>query len=297
VRLDTREEQAQLAAAKADAELAQLDLDRNQKLASRGVASQEARDQAQAQRNSAVAQEERLQAVIDKKIIRAPFDGTAGIYSLEVGEYLQANTLITRLVGKQQQIWLEFNLPQQQLDLQLGDSINVQPQAATDKPIAASIIAKDTRVNPRSGNLRYRAIADNPDGRLFPGTVVTVSVPAAEPQTVTRVPMTAVRYDAFGANVYVLEPAEPGAAAEFRALRRVVTLGPESGQMVVIKSGLHAGEKVAGNGAFKLREGILVNTVPPKKPVSAQQATPQQLPEPEPAGDHFDKDTTAAAIQ
>lgn len=276
VRLDTREEEAQLAAAKADAELAGLALERNLKLARQGVASEEARDQAQAQRSSAVALEDRLQAVIDKKIIRAPFDGMAGIYTLEIGEYLQANTAITRLVGTQQQVWLDFNLPQQQLSLQVGDSISVQAVSFTTKSMPAKIIARDTRVNPRSGNLRFRAVADNEAGLLFPGTVVSVSVPAAEPQTVTRVPMTAVRFDAFGANVYVLEPAEPEAAAEFRAVRRPVELGPQFEQKVVVKSGLQAGEKVAGNGAFKLREGILVKAVVVNS--HSQASVPENLP-------------------
>ena len=73
--------------------------------------------------------------------------------------------------------------------------------------------------------------------------------------------MTAVRYDAFGPNIYVLVPAEPGAAEAERASKRPVTLGPESDQMVVITSGLNPGERVAGNGAFKLRDGILVKAV------------------------------------
>jgi membrane fusion protein (multidrug efflux system) len=259
VRLSTAEEQAQLAAAQADAQLAKLVLARNQKLAKSGVASQEDKDSALAQYNAAVASEDRLKAIIDKKTLRAPFDASVGIFELEVGSYLQASTAITRLVGSTTQLWLDFNLPQQQATLLVGDVVSV-PQPF-DEQLEATIIARDSWVNPRSGNLRYRALIDNSAGKIYPGSVVSVSAAVGQTETVTRLPMTAVRYDAFGPNIYVLVPAEAGAAEAERASKRSVTLGPESDQMVVIISGLNSDERVAGNGAFKLRDGILVKAI------------------------------------
>jgi hypothetical protein len=38
-------------------------------------------------------------------------------------------------------------------------------------------------------------------------------------------------------------------------------LGSENDQKVLVLSGLNAGERVAANGSFKLRENILVNAV------------------------------------
>lgn len=261
LRLDTSEERAQLAAARADAELAQLEYARNQKLVQTGVASIEARDRALAQRNAAVALEERLRAIIDKKTIRAPFAARVGIFELSPGQYLQANTLITRLVGNTDQLWLDFSVPQQQATLAPGDLVQVSIPAAAGRIFPATVIAKDSRVNPRSGNLRYRAIVDNADSALYPGAVVMVTVAVGQPQTVIRLPVTAVRYDAAGPNVYVLVPAEAGAAAPERASKRPVALGPERNREVVVISGVNAGERVAANGAFKLHDGILVKAV------------------------------------
>ena len=263
LRLDTSEERAQLAAAQADAELARLELGRNQQLAKTGVASVEARDRSLAQRNAAAAEEDRLQAIIDKKTIRAPFNARAGIFELSVGQYLQANTAITRLVGATGQLWLDFNLPQQQATLAIGDPVNAVIPSVPDDVFVATVIARDARVNPRSGNLRYRAVVDNKDGRLYPGTVVSVTAAVGPPQVATRLPMTAIRYDAVGPNVYVLVPAEAGAAAPERAAKRRVSLGPEQDQLVVVTSGVKVGERVAANGAFKLRDGLLVKAVQP----------------------------------
>jgi membrane fusion protein (multidrug efflux system) len=41
-----------------------------------------------------------------------------------------------------------------------------------------------------------------------------------------------------------------------------VTLGEKLGDQQVVLSGLNGGEFIAGEGAFKLREGILVYTAP-----------------------------------
>ncbi|MGK0500615.1 MAG: membrane fusion protein (multidrug efflux system) [Oceanicoccus sp.] len=269
VSFDTSEEQAQLAAAEADAELAKLALERNLKLAKSGVTSEEARDQAQAQNNAAIAEKERLRAIIAKKNLIAPFDAKAGIFELEVGQYLQANTIITRLVGDSKQVWIDFNLPQHQARLVIGDSVTISPLGALKKQmhnlkLNAKIIAKDSRVNPRSGNLRYRALVDNSNSELFPGTVVSVTVALGAPQIVTRLPLTAVRYDAAGPNVYVLVPAEAGAAEAERASKRPVELGPEQNQQIVILNGIETGDRIAANGAFKLRDGVLVKAVAPK---------------------------------
>jgi len=267
VRLDTSEEQAQLAAAQADAELARLALDRSQKLARSGVASQEERDTARAQSNAAAAAEDRLQAIIDKKTIRAPFKGKAGIYELEVGQYIQVNTELTRLVGINDEVWIDFNLPQQQANLREGDQIEISAPLLVDGTFIADIIARDSWVNPNSGNLLYRASLRNVSDSIYPGSIVNIKVMVGEERMVTRVPITSVRYDAIGPNVYVLVPAEEGADGPERAQKRSVVLGPEEDRKVVVLEGLNAGERVAGNGAFKLREGILVKAVEVEPPV------------------------------
>ncbi len=267
VRFDSSEERARLEAAKAQAELARLELERNKKLLKTGSASKEAYDRAVAQRNAALAEEGALQAVIAKKTLRAPFDAAAGLHELEAGQYLDAATVITRLVGTGQGVWLDFTLPQQQANLKQGDVVEAVAPGLLKQAVAATIIARNAWVDRQSRNVRYRAlIADA--GDLSPGTIVTVKVPTGQARRVVRLPETAVRFDSFGASVYVLEPAEADAPADERASRRAVTLGPQENKTVIIVGGLKAGERVAANGAFKLRDGVLVST---KEPIAAVQ--------------------------
>lgn len=258
VRFDTSEERARLEAAKAQTELARLELQRNEKLLKTGAAAKETYDQAVAQRNAALAEQRALQAIIDKKTLRAPFAAEAGLHELEAGQYLDAATVITRLVGSGPAVWLDFTLPQQQANLNKGDVVEVAAPGLREQALEATVIARNAWVDKQSRNVRYRAlIADAAD--LRPGTIVTVKVPIGAARTVVRLPETAVRYDSFGASVYVLEPAELDAPVAERASRRSVTLGPQENQTVIIVSGVKAGERVAANGSFKLRDGVLVS--------------------------------------
>ncbi len=259
VMLDTSEEQAQLAAARADAEIARLELTRNQKLIRSGAAAQEARDQAKARHDAAVAQVNRLLAVIEKKTLRAPFDATTGLHELDVGQYLDKGAVITRLIGIGETLWVDFTLPQQQAQVQIGQTVSVLTPGAPE-PVPARVIARDAFVNERSRNVSVRALVENADS-LLPGSLVTVEVPMAAERPATLVPITAVRRNSFGASVFVLVPSEEGARAPYRAEMRSVRLGPQRGGMLIIADGLKPGERVATDGAFKLRDGVLVNDV------------------------------------
>lgn len=262
LRLDTSEERAQLAAAKADTDLARLDLERNQKLIRTGAAAEEARDRARAGFDATIAAADQLRAVIDKKTLRAPFDGTAGLHQLEIGQYLDRGTTIVRLIGASDQVWVDFTLPQPLARLEVGGRVTIATRGEA-LTFDALVIARDAFVNERSRNVRFRALVDNPEQKLVPGSLVSASVPVGEQRSVVLAPITSVRRDAFGSSVYVLRPAEEGARAPERAERRSVTLGPQQRDLVIVTSGLNAGDRIAASGSFKLREGVLVKAVPP----------------------------------
>lgn len=260
LRLDIREEQAQLAAAEAQAELAALVLKRNESLTATSAVSKQAADTARAERDAAVATANRLRTIIDKKTLTAPFDAIASLHELQPGQFLDAGSRITWLVGISGETWIDFSLPQEQAALGVGDSVTLGREAGDTAPRTARIIARNPFVDQASRNVRFRALADNADGGLEPGAIVTVHVPVGDAKRVLRVPATAIRRDAFGTSVFVLVPAEAGADAPDRASRRPVSVERIDGRYAYIRSGLEAGERVAADGAFKLRDGLLVRS-------------------------------------
>jgi membrane fusion protein (multidrug efflux system) len=256
IRLDVSEELARRDAALAEVTLAGLSLQRNISLVDQGVVSNEALDNVQAQYNAASAQVAALDAVILKKTIRAPFDASTGLHELRPGQYLAPRTIVTRLIGVDKNVWIDFDLPQHQASIALGDVIEVIGHPNHK----AVVVAKDSWVDSVSRHVRYRAEAPLNDDFL-PGSFTRVRVPFGNSVSAVMLPASAIRYDSTGANVYVLVAAEIGADAPERASKRSVELGAENNQAVIILDGVKAGERVAANGSFKLRENLLVNAM------------------------------------
>lgn len=251
IQLDVSEEHASLQAAQARAQLARLNLKRVDKLRDSGSVSEERVDQARAELDIANADIQALKAVIAKKTLRAPFAARTGLHQLETGDYLQRNTVITTLVGISSEMWVDFTLPQHQAGLAVGAPARVV--TSNGEALEGKIIARDSTVSAQSRNLRFRLLLDNAS-HLLPNSTVTVSVATGKREHWVRVPATAVTSDPLGSYVFVLEPE----GDTYRARRRPVEVGVESETWVGIKSGLRAGELIAANGAFKLREGLKV---------------------------------------
>ncbi|MGZ6313938.1 MAG: efflux RND transporter periplasmic adaptor subunit, partial [Candidatus Limnocylindrales bacterium] len=114
VKLDTSTEEAQLAAAVADASLAELNLGRARLLHEGGANTQADLDAADARAKQADANVANLRATIAKKNIRAPFDGKMAIRQVELGQVVAVGTPIGSLQSLTP-IYADFWLPQQAL--------------------------------------------------------------------------------------------------------------------------------------------------------------------------------------
>jgi len=92
VKLDTSTEEAQLASAEADAELARASLHRARSLREANVSAPADLDTAEAKAKQTAANVGTLKATIAKKTIRAPFDGRVSIKQVELGQVLASGT-------------------------------------------------------------------------------------------------------------------------------------------------------------------------------------------------------------
>ncbi len=112
VALDVSVEQAELQAQEAQAALAKTTLDRLEGLREHRATSQEEVDQARAARDVALANMERTRAVINKKMIRAPFRARVGIADVHPGQYLTEGTELTTLQGVAEAAHVDFTVAQ-----------------------------------------------------------------------------------------------------------------------------------------------------------------------------------------
>lgn len=254
VALDVAVERAELEAEQAQASLAETTLKRLQALRRERAVSQQEVDQAQAQRDVALAQMERTRAVIARKTIRAPFRARVGIADVHEGQYLKEGDLLTTLQGVDDALHVDFTVAQRvAAGLHVGDSVAVFAGGTT--PFAARIVAIDARVDPETRNAMVRARMHGSPLAPPPGASVSVHVPVGPAHAAVAIPASALRKGPEGDHVFVLAPGKDG---KLRAQARPVESGPLVGDSVIILEGVAAGERVATSGSFKLREGVPV---------------------------------------
>ena len=259
VELDASTEQAQLTAAKADAELARATLERSRTLRASDYSSAAELDASDARAKQTVANVAMLQATIAKKTIRAPFDGRVAIRQVELGQVLSPGTLIASLQSIQP-IHVDFWLPQQALtDLAPGMKVRLRTDVFPQQSWEGAVTTINPEVDVSTRNVRVRGTLPNPDGRLRPGMFANVDVISPEKRPVLVIPATAVIYAPYGDSVFALEEKkDPAGQATLVARQKFVRLGERRGDLVAVVSGLTAGETVVSSGAFKLRNGATV---------------------------------------
>jgi len=271
VRFDVSSEQAQLAGAVADAALAKQTLERNESLRKDEVNTQQDLDNAQARDKQTRATVVNLQAIINKKIIRAPFDGRVGIRSVELGQVVSPGTPIISLQTVDP-IYVEFQLPQQSLAaVKLDQQVQVKVDVFPGQHWDGTITTINPEVDLSTRNVRMRATVRNPDGLLTPGMFAAVEVLAGEKAPALVVPVTSIIYAPYGDSVYVIENSKElktkDGQPQLVGNQRFVRLGDRRGDYVAVTSGLAVGETVVSNGAFKLHNGqtlVVNNALAPK---------------------------------
>ena len=253
---------------KAMAELNEVNFDRTQRLAKSFTVSQAQLDTDSANLKNLKAQVAQQQAIIEKKILRAPFAGHLGIRAVDVGQYLGAGTSIVTLQALDP-IYVDFYVPQQAVEeIQIGHKVTVKVDAYEDRTFTGEIAAINPKVDVGNRNVQIRATLKNQDRKLLPGMYATVDIAVGEPATYVTVPQTAIAYNPYGDTVYVVESNDNGAGVKSQLVARqtFVTVGPTRGDQVGLLKGVEAGDMIVTAGQIKLHNGSVVlidNSVKP----------------------------------
>jgi membrane fusion protein (multidrug efflux system) len=259
VKLDTSTEEAALQAAVADRELAHLSLERARKLRQGEANSPAELDAAEAKAKAADAAVAQLRTAIEKKTIRAPFDGRVAIRQVELGQVVSPGTPIASLQAVTP-IHVDFWLPQQALaHLHDGEKVVLATDIFGDTRWDGAITTINPEVDVATRNVRVRATFENRDGRLRPGMFANVTVRSGQEDRVLTIPATAVVFAPYGDSVFALEKGKDKAGRDATvAKQKFVRLGERRGDLVAVTDGLTPGERIVSSGAFKLRNGVTV---------------------------------------
>ena len=265
--LDTRQEQAQLAAIEAQRELALLTFERMQGLLNEKVISAAEFDRATAEYRQTDARVGEIRAVIQRKTIRAPFSGVLGLRQVNLGQYLAGGDALVTLQSLSP-IYVNFGVPQQTAgQMIVGRPVQLTTDDSAGEEWPGRITAIDSLVDAATRNIQVQATLANPGGRLRPGMFVQVEVPLGPTQSVIALPASAISYAPYGDSVFIVSEMKGEDGKPYRGVRQqFVKPGAARGDQMAVLAGINPGDEVVTSGVFKLRNGVAVhvnNTVQP----------------------------------
>ena len=169
VQLDDTLQQAQLKQAEAQASIARTNLQRSRELLGQGFISQSAVDQNAASLDVAEAQVALARAQLARMKVMAPFDGTAGIRSVDIGDYIKDGADIVNIEDLSS-LRVQFALPERTIDrLRTGQAVDVAVDAFPGRSFKGRVQAIDSQVDANGRALQVVAQVDNPGSLLKPG--------------------------------------------------------------------------------------------------------------------------------
>jgi len=252
LRLDSREEQAELAAAQAELAEARKQYDRLADLAARNVATAARLDEQTAALHRAQANLQVAEAALAKREVRAPFAGRLGIRRVSPGALVGPGVVITTL-DDLSVLKLEFSVPETfSASVEPGMRVDATATAFPGRRFTGAVATVGSRIDPATRAFQVQALLPNPDLKLRPGMLLSVDLYSAPRQSV-RIPEEAVQALADELFVYVVE--------DGIAQRRSVRLGARRDGMAEVTAGLAAGERVVVRGLQALRDGTPVRIV------------------------------------
>ena len=206
--------------------------------------SQEEADVARADHASAQAQSQLIRAQIAKTSVKAPFSGKIGLRSISPGTYITPTVVVAKLVNTGK-LKITFSIPEKYASQVKTGSIIDFTVSGSDKTYNGKIYAIEPEVAVATRTLQIRAIADNTDGKLFPGTFADIKLPLNIIKDAIVVPSEAIVPVQSGKKVYV--------ANMDKAKEVMVDATTRTDSSILILSGLKAGDTLITSGVMSLK--------------------------------------------
>jgi membrane fusion protein (multidrug efflux system) len=263
LKLRPNDDLAKLEQLQAAAVLAEQTYKRDQEQFAAQAISQATLDTDVSTLKSARAQVTAQQALMEEKIVRAPFAGKLGIRQIDEGQYLTAGTTVVTLQSLDP-IYIDFYVPQQALaQLQVGQPVTATVDTFPGVRFAGAIASMNSKVDVASRNVQVRASFRNADRRLLPGMYANVEVDNGTATEQLTLPQTAITYNPYGDTVFLVQQSgvDDKGKPKLTVQQRFVQLGATRGDQVAVRSGISAGDVVVTAGQIKLRNGspVIVN--------------------------------------
>ena len=260
--------EAELAKAKSEAHVAEIEYLNTKALADSDVVSPNELAMTKARFDKALAEQELAQAHMDFTEVKAPFDGIMDKFHVRLGSLLDEGEMLTSL-SNNSEMWVYFNVPEAEyLDyktqVKQDSIITLQLKMANQKmfPYEGKLTTIEADFNPETGNIAFRATFPNPDGLLRHGETgnIIMQVPLKNTLLIPQKTTFEVLDKKY---VFVVNK-------ENKLETRHIKVEAELPHLYAVSYGLQEGDKILLEGLRKVRNGqeIEYEFVDPKKALS-----------------------------
>jgi multidrug efflux system membrane fusion protein len=220
--------------------------------------------------------------------IRSPIDGRVGQRLVDVGNVVNpggsggaqsgsanssgavsSNALL--VIERLDPIYADFTISQNNMTA-VQQQMRTGPLTAevrlpdSTNSVIGQLTFIDNAVQDATGQVSLRATIPNTDHQFWPGRFVNIRLILTTIHQAVLVPATAPQMSAKGSFVYVVKD-------DLTAEQRPVTVGQQQGDLIVIESGVAAGEKVVTNGQLGVTPGGKVSIEKPRDTNATSAAT------------------------
>ncbi len=265
--LDSAVEKAEYHAAQAQSELAKKTFQRQEKLFNLKAISQEEFDNANLNYLALESTAKALKSRLDKKVLKAPFDGKIGVRRVNIGQYVMEGDPLFELQDDSE-LYLTFSVGEDEsARIKINDEVTfVAGSNGLEYP--SKVVAIDPNISSITGTKMLKAKFDSHPGKLTIGTFGKAYVKLSEVSRAMIIPETSIQHAPYGDSIFVVEQVknEMGETSSV-AMPKFIKIFDRRGDFVAIKDGLLDGAEIVTSGTFKLQKGtkLIINNSSPEK--------------------------------
>jgi RND family efflux transporter MFP subunit len=257
---------ARLASAQADTNLANLTAKRWKALLSSNSVSQQTTDEkagdAEAKAalvNAANADVKRLEAEESFKRLVAPFDGVVTARNTDIGDLITVGSggrsLFT--VSDIHTMRIYVRVPQAYAaELHAGMEADLKLTQYPTQTFQAKLLTTSNAISEESRTVLVQLTADNPDGKLWPGSYVQVHFKLPTDPNVLTLPTSALLFREHGMEVATVGPDD-------HVVLKPIKIGRDLGTEVEVDSGVSPSDRIIDSPSDSLEGGTEVKVANP----------------------------------
>ena len=263
VQLDDQLAQAQVKQAEAELSIARVNFNRNKELVEQNFISRRTVDESSAALEVAEAKLALAKSTADRLKILAPFDGSVGIRSINLGDYLKDGADVVNLEDMDA-IYVDYRLPERyQTQVKTGQRAQVEIDSLPGRKFSALVLAIDPLIDANGRSMGLRACIDNRRMQLRPGMFARVATIFSTREQARVVPEEAIVPQGGRQFVIKLVDSPEGLVSQ----RVEVKVGLRTPGKVELLDGLAVGDSVVTAGQQRLvKDGTVVRVIEAARP-------------------------------